>query len=267
MSHQLTKQNCHPHNQTNVPSSWWWTDWLIACCCCCCSKLSDLTQDMLFSPWVVAVQKANYCMERNVSRFLQFWMRGRQREKREGKVLSCRSHAAFFLPCSETLTGGDKHIWGIGQNCKIGLQMILAWPKKIFAACNCAITPPFMLKTVCATMSVLKSKAWLFVPVVLERISKVYLLLIDQQMKGCDVLALQSVWDILGWKDAIYLHQPSASPTAHPPTPFDIFVFELNLWNANSPIHVDLYLQNLIFSLNLSSFEDQENEELRKGGW
>ena len=187
MSHQLTKQNCHPHNQTNVPSSWWWTDWLIACCCCCCSKLSDLTQDMLFSPWVVAVQKANYCMERNVSRFLQFWMRGRQREKREGKVLSCRSHAAFFLPCSETLTGGDKHIWGIGQNCKIGLQMILAWPKKIFAACNCAITPPFMLKTVCATMLVLKSKAWLFVPVVLQSI---FINRPTNEMMWCPCLAI-----------------------------------------------------------------------------
>ena len=89
-------------------------------------------------------------MERNVSRFLQFWMRGRQQEKREGKVLSRRSHAAFrtFLPCSETLTGGDKHIWGIGRNCKIGLQMIVPWPEKIFAPCNCAPNPPFVPKSV-----------------------------------------------------------------------------------------------------------------------
>ena len=89
-------------------------------------------------------------MERNVSRFLQFWMRGRQQEKREGKVLSRRSHAAFrtFLPRSETLTGGDKHIWGIGRNCKIGLQMIVPWPEKIFAPCNCAPNPPFVPKSV-----------------------------------------------------------------------------------------------------------------------
>ena len=89
-------------------------------------------------------------MERNVSRFLQFCMRGRQREKREGKVLLRRSHAAFhtFLPRSETLTGGDKHIWGIGRNCKIGLRMIVAWPEKIFAPCNCAPSPPFVPKSV-----------------------------------------------------------------------------------------------------------------------
>ena len=173
-------------------------------------------------------------MERNVSRFLQFWMRGRQREKREGKVLSRRSHAAFhtFLPRSETLTGGDKHIWGIGQNCKIGPGMIVARPEKIFATRNSAITSPFLPKLP-PTLSLLKKQSFK----ILKYETTIYcsfpskhlqsIFVPKEKLKGHDFLGLQSVGTFSPEKLEMHI--------SHLSRPLSAFIFELSRPNANCP--------------------------------
>ena len=104
-----------------------------------CAPSNDDCCDRMPLQW--QWQNKNQISALNVSRFFAILDERMSAGEAWRKSSSAQESRPFFLLCSSPLTGGEKHIWGIGQNCKIGAQVIVPWREKIFAKRNCAQTP------------------------------------------------------------------------------------------------------------------------------